>query len=108
MEKYNRFLRNIAELIEKGLFTSKDIKKELENVIKFNIDNIKNRLDVVSREEFEVQKKMIEKIKKELIMIKKTKRQKKSNYKANTNSDYILARMEKVNFFRNYFHKKNN
>ena len=80
MEKYNRFLRNIAELIEKGLFTSKDIKKELENVIKFNIDNIKNRLDVVSREEFEVQKKMIEKIKKELIMIKKTKRQKKSNY----------------------------
>ena len=81
MEKYNRFLRNIAELIEKGLFTSKDIKKELENVIKFNIDNIKNRLDVVSREEFEVQKKMIEKIKKELITIKKTKRQKKFNYK---------------------------
>ena len=81
MEKYNRFLRNIAELIEKGLFTSKDVKKELENIIKFNIDNIKNRLDVVSREEFEVQKKMIEKIKKELIAIKKTKRQKKSNYK---------------------------
>ncbi len=26
--------------------------------------------------------------------------------KANTNSDYILARMEKVNFFRDYFHKK--
>jgi len=24
----------------------------------------------------------------------------------NTNSDYILARMEKVNFFRNYFHNK--
>tara|TARA_Y100000590_G_scaffold342804_1_gene391537 strand:+ start:895 stop:1161 length:267 start_codon:yes stop_codon:yes gene_type:complete len=81
MEKYNRFLRNIAELIEKGLFTSKDIKKELENLIKFNIENIKNRLDVVSREEFEIQKKMIEKIKKELIAIKKTKRQKKSNYK---------------------------
>ena len=81
MEKYNRFLRNIAELIEKGLFTSKDIKKELENLIKFNIENIKNRLDVVSREEFEIQKKMIEKIKKELITIKKTKRQKKSNYK---------------------------
>ena len=26
--------------------------------------------------------------------------------KFNTNSDYILARMEKVNFFRDYFHKK--
>jgi hypothetical protein len=28
--------------------------------------------------------------------------------KANTNSAYILARMEKVNFFRDYFRKKNN
>ncbi len=28
--------------------------------------------------------------------------------KANTNSDYILARMEKVNFFRDYFHKTKN
>ena len=27
--------------------------------------------------------------------------------KIKTNSDYILARMEKVNFFRDYFHKKN-
>ncbi len=26
--------------------------------------------------------------------------------KVNNNSDYILARMEKVNFFRDYFHKK--
>ena len=28
--------------------------------------------------------------------------------KTNTNSDYILARMEKVNFFRDYFSKENN
>ena len=28
--------------------------------------------------------------------------------KTSTNSDYILARMEKVNFFRDYFSKKNN
>ena len=60
MEKYNKFLRNIAELIEKGLFTSKDLKKEVENVVKFNIDNVRNRLDLVSREEFEIQKKIIE------------------------------------------------
>ena len=31
MEKYNKLIRNIAELIEKGLFTSKDVKKELED-----------------------------------------------------------------------------
>ena len=36
MEKRNKFLRNIAELIEKGLFSSKDLKKEMESAIKFN------------------------------------------------------------------------
>ena len=75
MEKYNKFIRNIAELIEKGLFTSSDIKKELENIIKFNIDNIKSRLDLVSRDEFEAQKKIVEKLQKELI------KKKKVNYK---------------------------
>ena len=35
MEKYNKFLRNITELIEKGLFTSKDLKKEVENAFNF-------------------------------------------------------------------------
>ena len=57
MEKYNKFLRNITELIEKGLFTSRDLKKEVENVLKFKVENIANRLNLVSREEFEVQKK---------------------------------------------------
>ena len=37
MEKYNKFLRNITELVEKGLFTSKDLKKEVENLIKQRI-----------------------------------------------------------------------
>jgi len=57
MEKYNKFLRNITELIEKGLFTSKDLKKEVEDALKFKVENIANRLNLISREEFEVQKK---------------------------------------------------
>ena len=35
MEKYNKLLRNITELIEKGLFTSKDLKKEVKDSLKF-------------------------------------------------------------------------
>ena len=73
MEKYNKFLRNITELIEKGLFTSKDLKKEVENALKFKIENIANRLNLVSREEFEIQKKMIEKLQKDLIKLKTKK-----------------------------------
>ena len=74
MEKYNKLLRNITKLIEKGLFTSKDLKKEVEDSLKLKIEIIANKLNLVSREEFEVQKKIIEKLQKDLIKskIKKT------------------------------------
>ena len=70
MEKYNKLLRNITELIEKGLFTSKDLKNEVEEALKFKIEGIANRLNLISREEFEVQKKLIEKLQKDLIKLK--------------------------------------
>tara|TARA_B100000686_G_scaffold345804_1_gene431064 strand:- start:377 stop:619 length:243 start_codon:yes stop_codon:yes gene_type:complete len=78
MEKYNKLIRNITELIEKGLFTSKDLKKEVEDSLKFKIESITNKLNLVSREEFEVQKKIIEKLQKDLIRIKAKKVRKKS------------------------------
>ena len=82
MKKYNKFLRNITELIEKGLFTSKDFKKEVEEALKFKVENIANRLNLVSREEFEVQKKRIEKLQKDLIKIK-IKKKVRTNKKIN-------------------------
>jgi len=81
MEKYNKFLRNITELIEKGLFTSRDLKKEVEDALKFKVENIANRLNLVSREEFEVQKKMIKKLQKDLIKLKTKKRNSRINKK---------------------------
>ena len=82
MEKYNKLLRNITELIEKGLFTSKDLKKEVEDSLKLKIEIIANKLNLVSREEFEVQKKIIEKLQKNLIKFKIKKTIKKTT-KAN-------------------------
>ena len=81
MEKYNKFLRNITELIEKGLFNSKDLKKEVEDAIKFKVENVTNRLNLVSREEFEVQKKRIEKLQKDLVKLKVKKRSSRTNKK---------------------------
>ena len=70
MEKYNKLLRNITELIEKGLFTSKDLKNEAKEALKFKIEGIASRLNLISREEFEVQKKLIEKLQKDLIKLR--------------------------------------
>ena len=77
MEKYNKLLRNITELIEKGLFTSKDLKKEVEDSLKLKMEIIANKLNLVSREEFEVQKEIIEKLQKELTKLKIQKIKKK-------------------------------
>ena len=77
MEKYNKLLRNITELIEESLFTSKDLKKEVENSLKLKVEIIANKLNLINREEFEVQKKIIEKLEQELIKLKTKKIRKK-------------------------------
>ena len=74
MEKYNKLLRNITELIEKGLFSSKDLKKEVEESLKLKVEIVAKKLILVSREEFEIQKKIIEKLQKDLIVKRNKKR----------------------------------
>tara|TARA_Y100000590_G_scaffold182733_1_gene208219 strand:+ start:1949 stop:2203 length:255 start_codon:yes stop_codon:yes gene_type:complete len=78
MEKYNKLLRNITELIEKGLFSSKDLKNEVKNSLNLNMEIIANKFNLVSREEFEIQKKLLEKLQKDLIKLNKKKIKKKS------------------------------
>ena len=77
MQKYNKLVENITDLIEKGLYCSKDLKKEVEDALKFRIELLTNKLNLVSREEFEVQKKIIQKLKKDLEKIKSKKAKKK-------------------------------
>ena len=70
MEKYNKLFGNITQLIEKGLLTTKDLKKDAEGLLKFKMEIIANKLNLISREEFEVQKKITEKLQKELSKLK--------------------------------------
>jgi BMFP domain-containing protein YqiC len=77
MEKYNKLLRNISELIEKGLSTSKGMQKEMRDLLKFKTEIMVSKLNLVSREEFEVQKKIIQKIQKDIVSFKKKKSKKK-------------------------------
>ncbi len=74
MEKYNKLLRNITELFEKGLINSKDLKKDIEDSLKFKMEVIANQLNLVSREEFEIQKKIIKKLQEEISRLKKNKK----------------------------------
>jgi|TARA_X000001036_G_C20357008_1_gene674931 BMFP domain-containing protein YqiC len=80
MNNSEKILKTISTLIENGILTSKDIKKEISTDLKFKKDKIVNTLNLVSREEFEVLKKLVLKqdfIIKKILKSKKTKKVKK-------------------------------
>ena len=80
MKNSEKILETLSSLIETGILTSKDIRKELSTDLKFKKDKIMNKLQLVSREEFEVLKKIVQKQDKIIKKLenKKTNRAKKS------------------------------
>ena len=77
MNNSQKFIKMISGFIEAGVLTSQDLKKELLTSMKFNKENLADKLDLVRRDEFIVLKKIIEKQQKEIRDLKKTKRSKK-------------------------------
>ena len=79
MSDKEKILKTLSSLLETGILTVNDVKKEFTTNLKFKKENLVNKLDLVSREEFEMLKKLVEtqdaKIKK---LLKKTKKAKKS------------------------------
>jgi|TARA_B110000211_G_scaffold6493_1_gene7226 BMFP domain-containing protein YqiC len=61
MSKSEKILKVISSLIENGILTSKDIQQEISTDWKFKKDKIISKFDLVSRAEFEVLKKLVQK-----------------------------------------------
>jgi len=59
MNKSEKLLKLISNFVETGILTSQDAKKELINNLKFKRDDLVNKLQLVSREEFNILKKLI-------------------------------------------------
>jgi len=81
MSNSEKLLKTLSSLIENGILTSKDIQKEISTDLKFTRDKLINKFQLVSREEFEVLKKLVQKQElaiKKLSSKKKTKKAKKS------------------------------
>ena len=77
MSNSEKILKTISTLIETGILTSKDIREEMITDLKFKKDKIISKLNLVSREEFEVLKKIIEKQDQEIKKLKKIKKARK-------------------------------
>ena len=71
MNNSEKVLKLLSNLIETGILTSQDAKKELISSLKFKRDNLIDKLKLVSREEFNILKKVIEKQQKQINKLKK-------------------------------------
>ena len=61
MSNSEKLLKTLSSLIENGILSSKDIKKEISTDLKFTRDKLINTLQLVPKEEFEVLKKLVQK-----------------------------------------------
>ena len=75
MKNSEKILKVVSKLIENGILSSKDIKKEISTDLQFQKDKLISKLNLVSREEFEVLKKIFQK---QDLIIKKLKKNKNS------------------------------
>ena len=73
MNNPEKILKMVSKLIETGVLTSQDVAKSFINSAKFNKEKIANKLDLVTREEFDVLKRIIVKQQKEISDLKKKK-----------------------------------
>ena len=78
MSKSKILIDRLAKLIEEGLLTSRDIGDEIKNSLNYKKESIIDKLNLVTRDEFEVQKARLDKIQEEFSKLKKIKKIKKA------------------------------
>ena len=77
MNNYQKILKMISGFIEAGLITSKDLRNEIATSIKFKKEDFAGKLDLVTKDEFTILKKIIEKQQKEINELKKKQKKTK-------------------------------
>ena len=78
MSKSKILIDRLSKLIEEGLLTSKDIGDEIRNSLNYKKESVINKLNLVTRDEFEIQKARLDKIQKEFEKLKSRKKTKKA------------------------------
>ncbi len=78
MSKTKILIDRLAKLIDEGLITSKDIGEEIKNSLNYKKERVINKLNLVTRDEFEIQKTRLDKLQEEFSKLKKRKKTKKA------------------------------
>ena len=71
MSKSKFVIDKLAKLFEQGLISYKDLNNEILNILKSKKDEIIFKLDLPTKEEFEILKKRIDSLEKKIESVKK-------------------------------------
>ena len=81
MVNKNKILSDLSKMAVDAMSTISGVKKEIETIVGLRVDKIINKMNLVKRDEFDVLKKMIQKLLIENENLKKNKKQPKSSKK---------------------------
>jgi|TARA_B110000438_G_scaffold134725_1_gene130337 BMFP domain-containing protein YqiC len=82
MSKSKIVIDKLAKILEQGMINSKDFSEELKSILRFKKDEFKNKLDFVSKDEFEVLKQRLDKLESKINKILKKKNKSKKAKKS--------------------------
>jgi len=79
MSKSKIVIDKLVKILEQGMINSKDFSEEFKSILRFKKDEFKNKLDFVSKDEFEILKQRLDKLENKMNKIlKKNSKSKKA------------------------------
>jgi|TARA_B110000196_G_C21129536_1_gene657709 BMFP domain-containing protein YqiC len=79
MSKSKIVIDKLAKILEQGMINSKDFSEEFKSILRFRKDEFKNKLDFVSKDEFEILKQRLDKLENKMnTTLKKSSKSKKA------------------------------
>ena len=81
MVNKTKIFSDLSKMAVDAMSTFSGIKKEIETIVSLRVNKVINKMKLVKRDEFEVLKKMVQKLAIESENIKKVKQKKKTRVK---------------------------
>ena len=78
MVNKNKILSDLSKMAVDAMSTISGVKKEIETIVSLRVDKIINKMNLVKRDEFDILKKMVQKLLIENENLKKNKKKSKS------------------------------
>ena len=79
MVNKNKILSDLSKMAVDAMSTISGVKKEIETIVSLRVDKIINKMNLVKRDEFDILKKMVQKILIENDNLNKNKKQPKTS-----------------------------